>query len=219
MRRLLLATSLVAALAGAAATAADRDDDAEVLADDLEIAVLQRELLSIDARGGGQRSTPLELGERVLWTGTRGRVGVVLTDRRVLAVGTQSAAWQATRYRRTEDQPDGALLGGRVALVATSTRVIGFDGGSGNLVERVLGPGERLIGSAIGQNVAVAVTERRALGLSPFTGGFFVADIALGEKFEEVRAVANSATVVTSRRLLIFRAPSGTWEERALALR
>jgi hypothetical protein len=216
MLRFALAAAVAVALAAGPAPAGD---DAELLVDDLEIAVLQRELLSIDARGGGQRSTPLELGERVLWTGTRGRVGVALTDRRVLAVGTESAAWQSTRWRRTEPVPDGALLGGRVALLATRTRVIGFDGRSGNLVEQGIGPGERVTGQVVGQNVAVAVTERHAFGLSAFAGGFFGADLALGERVEELRAVANAATVVTSRRLLVFRAPSGTWEERRLDLR
>jgi hypothetical protein len=216
MLRFALAAAVAVALAAGPAPAGD---DAELLADDLEIAVLQRELLSIDARGGGQRSTPLELGERVLWTGTRGRIGVVLTDRRVLAVGTESAAWQSSRWRRTEPVPDGALLGGRVALLATRTRVIGFDGQSGNLVEQGIGPGERVTGQVVGQNVAVAVTERHAFGLSAFAGGFVGADLALDERVEELRAVANAATVVTSRRLLVFRAPSGTWEERRLDLR
>jgi hypothetical protein len=217
MRRFARAAGLAFALAASGAAAFE--DDAGLLADDLEIAVLERELLSIDARGGGQRSADLELGERVLWTGTRGRVGVALTDRRVLAVSTESAAWQATRFRRTEVAPERALLGARVALLSTRVRVIGFDGGSGNLVESALGPKEELLSGVVGQNVAVAVTDRRALGLSPFVGGFFSADLALGERVDEVRAVANTATIVTSRRLLVFRAPSGTWEERRLDLR
>jgi len=193
--------------------------DAPLLADDLQIVVLPREVLSIDARGGGQLAAPLELGERVLWTGVRGRVGVALTDRRVLAVSTQSGAWQETRYRRTEDIPGEPLLGGRVALLSTQVRVIGFDGGSGNLVERELGPRETLVDRAVGDNVAVAVTDRRALGLSPFAGGFFEAKLRLGERLEGLSVVANAATLTTSRRLLIFRAPTGTWEERSLDVR
>jgi hypothetical protein len=220
VRRFSRAAALCTALAAATALGFDRfDGDADVIADDLEIAVLQRELLSIDARGGGQRVAALERGERVLWSGARGRVGVVLTDRRALAVSTESAAWQATRFRRTESVPERALLGGRVALFSTRVRVIGFDGRTGNLVESALGPNEELLSGVVGQNVAVAVSDRRAFGLSPFAGGFFVADIALGERIDEVRAVANTATVVTSRRLLVFRAPSGTWEERRLDLR
>jgi hypothetical protein len=57
------------------------------------------------------------------------------------------------------------------------------------------------------------------LGLSPFRGGFFEAKLQLNERYEGTDAVANTATVRTSRRLLIFRAPTGTWEERRLDLR
>ena len=46
------------------------------------------------------------------------------------------------------------MLGDRVALVLTSRRAIGFDGGSGNLVEYRLGPRERLLTNRVGENVA-----------------------------------------------------------------
>jgi len=201
------------------AAAARAQPDAPVLADDLQIVVLPREVLSIDARSGGQLAVPLELGEQVLWTGVRGRVGVALSNRRVLAVSTRSGAWQEARYRRTEDVPGEALLGGRVALLATRVRVIGFDGGSGNLVERELGPRELLVDRAVADNVAVAVTDRRALGLSSFVGGFFETKLRLGERLDGLAATANAATLTTSQRLLIFRAPTGTWEERNLDVR
>ena len=48
------------------------------LADLLEIVILERQLLAVDATGG-DAATELHLGERVHWKGTRGRVGVVLT--------------------------------------------------------------------------------------------------------------------------------------------
>ncbi len=211
--RLLLAALLLAALSGLPAHA-----DPELLADDLQIVVLARQLLAIDAQGGGQLPIDLELGEQVLWHGARGVVGVALTDRRVLAVAARSGAWQTERYRRIETAPERALLGARVALVATRTRVFGFDGGSANLVETGLGPRERLLLQETGQNVAVAVTDRRALGLSPFRGGFFETRLRLNERVERVDAQSDVATLVTSRRLLIFRAASGTWEERRLDL-
>jgi hypothetical protein len=144
---------------------------------------------------------------------------VVLTNQRILAVSTISASWQSTRYQRGEERPGGATLGDRVALLVTNKRAIGFDGNTGNLVERSLGPGEGVIGSAIGENVAVVVTERRALGLSAFTGGFFTTRIFVGERLEQTRAQANLVTLTMSDRLLFFRAPTGSWEERNLDIR
>lgn len=189
------------------------------LADVLEVLVLDRELLAVDARGGGQRTVRLRLDERVLWSGSRGRVGVVISDQRILAVATGSAAWQEEPRLRDEALPEQALLGDRVALVRTSRRVLGFDGGSGNLVEARLGVREQVRAERAGENAAVIVTDRRALGLSPFAGGFFEAPLDLAERLESVEAAANLATVTTNRRVLVFRAPSGSWEERRRRLR
>jgi hypothetical protein len=189
------------------------------LEDVLELVVLERELLAIDARGGGQTRLRLRLEERLLWTGSRGKVGVALTDQRALAVATGSAAWQELGWRRRERPPQGALLGDRVALLATGERAIGFDGESGNLVTVELGPGELVLDARAGANAAVLVTDRRALGLSPSRGGFFAAKLGAQEQLASVTAGANLATVTTDRRLLIFRSPTGSWEERRLDLR
>ncbi len=215
----LVALALAVVVVVALAHLARAQPDATPLADDLQIVVLPQRLLAIDARGGGERELALEIGEKVLWEGVRGRVGMVLTDRRMLAITTESGSWQAERWRRTEPLPDPPLLGGRVGILVTRTRVIGFDGGSGNLVESSVGPHERVVDWSVGQNVAVAVTDRRVLGLSPFRGGFFERSITPGERYGGTKTVANTATVTTSRRLLIFRAPTGTWEERRLDLR
>lgn len=207
----LLALALLAAPADGSA---QRVAGEVPLADVLQLLEVDGELLAIDARGGGQTSERLQIGESVLWQGARGKVGVAITDRRILAVATGSAAWQELGYRRNELPPARALLGERVALLVTSERAVGFDGGSGNLVEYSLGPRERVVALRAGANVGVVVTDRQALGLSPFVGGFFRADLDLGDEIEAVSAESNLATLTSARRLLIFRATTGTWEER-----
>lgn len=184
------------------------------LSDILEIIVLPRSLLAVDATSGGELEAALELGEKVRWHATRGRVGAVVTDRRLLFVATNSAAWQVTRLGQGEDPPESVQLGDRVAALTTRRRALGFNGGSGNLVETSIGPREVVKEIVVGDNVAVILTDRRALGLSPFAGGFFTASILLGERIESVVAKANLATITTRRRLLIFRSGTGTWEER-----
>ena len=214
----LLALSLSLSQTGCPPARAQRRSDVP-LADLLQLIVRPRELLAIDGSRGSQRVERLEKGERITWHATRGRVGVVLTDRRVLAVATGSASWQEERFRSAESRPRNAALGDRLALVTTSQRAIGFDGGSGNLVTSSLGPRESQVELAIGENVGVIVTDRRALGLSPFVGGFFAASLSPGERIEGLSAVSNVATLTTSQRLLIFRSEFGSWEERQLGLR
>jgi hypothetical protein len=129
-------------------------------------------------------------------------------------VATQSGSWQQTDYGRTEQRPESALLGERIALALTSERVLGFNGGSGNLAEVRLGPREQVVAARAGANVGVVVTDRRALGLSPFLGGFFSVPLTIGDQVEDVTAESNLATLTFGRRVLIFRATTGSWEER-----
>jgi hypothetical protein len=86
-------------------------------------------------------------------------------------------------------------------------------------VEASLGVRETVVALRVGENTAVAVTDRRALGLSPSAGGFFPVALQIGERIESVTANANFATLTTHRRVLIFRSPTGTWEETRRALR
>jgi hypothetical protein len=221
VRRVALVLSVAALLAAHApspARAELRRGDVSPLADLLQIVIRPRSLLAIDGSQGGQREERLERGESVVWHATRGRVGVVLTDRRVLAVTTGSAAWQEERWRSGERRPPDAALGDRIALLATSKRAIGFDGGSGNLVTSSLGPRERVVHDATAENVGVIVTDRRALGVSPFVGGFFEVSLQTGETLDSLVASANLATLTTSRRILVFRADTGGWSERRLDL-
>ena len=183
------------------------------LEDAIEIVVLPRELQAVDGEGGGRITTRLEIGEQVTWSGAQGRVAIVVTDRRLLAVSTRSGAWQSARFRRGEAPPPGALLGGRVAVAYTNKRAFGFDGGSGNLIETSLGPREAVFDAAAGQNVGVVVTGRRALGLSARAGGFFDAPIHVGEDVLSLSARSGFASVYTTDRILTFRALRGSWEE------
>jgi hypothetical protein len=213
-----LAGAALLALLCLAGPAPAADDGRSPLGDLLHVVVTPRALLAVDGEGGGETREDLELGEQVLWTGSRGAVGMALTDRRVLAVRAESGAWQTTRWRRGESRPAAAELGDRVALLATDRRLLGFDGGSGNLAETSVGPNEEVLATSVAANVAVVVTSRRALGLSPFVGGFFETPLRVGETVESVDAGSEIVTLTTSHRLLFFRARGGYWSERRLEL-
>lgn len=207
---------LLAGLAILALGALPERGDVE-LEDSLQILETQHALLAVDANGHDLR-LPLEIGERVVHIESRGRIGIALSDRRILAVAVGSAAWQKERLRIGEQLRELPILGDRVALILTDRRILGFDGGSGNLVERSLGPHEKLLQRAVSNSVAVVTTDRRALGLSPFRGGFFQMSLRPGEGSATLRVSGNVATLHTSRRLLTFDALSGRWRERSLAI-
>jgi len=217
IRAMALVAAAVGLLAPAASAQSELERGATPIVDLLEIRVLDDHLIALLA-AGGDVAAPLRIGERVLWMDAKGAVGVVLTDQRIFAVSADSAAWQSSAWLRTEEPARGALLGGRVALVATRKRAIGFDGGSGNLVETSLGPRERILDRRANENVSVFVTDRRALAISPFVGGFFDVKLDLGDPVRTVEAGPNLVTITTDHRLLTFRAQTGGWSERRLRL-
>jgi hypothetical protein len=206
-------------LAAIAAAVPARAQDLYPLLPLLEIQVIGRDLVAIDAETGGKRPMRLEREERVLYKETQGRIGVIVTDRRMLAVATRSGTWQEARYRIGEAPPASVQLGDRVALALLPSRVVGFDGGSRNLIETTLGPRERVLATAVGANALAVATDRRALGLSSERGGFFEVRLWLGEQIESLEAFADHVTLQTSQRLLVFRGPTAAWDETRLPVR
>lgn len=191
--------------------------DEVVLEDTIAVELIGREVVAFDLEGSGRLIERLELDEEVLFTGSRGRVAVVLTNRRALASTPTSSSWQTERYHLAETPPDYALLSQGLALVVTHKRALAFFG-SGNWAEKSLGPRERFLDARVGPGVAVVVTDRRGLGISS-TGGFFETKLRVNEVVESVRAVSSIATILTSQRTLLFKGPISRWIEHRRPLR
>ena len=189
-----------------------------VLEDTIAVEVIGRDLVAFDLVGSGQLSERLELEEEVLFTASRGRVAVVLTNRRLLGATPTSSSWRAERYRLSETPQRSAWISQTLVLVVTGERALAFYG-SGNWAEQSIGPREQVVTARVGPATAVVVTDRRALGISGEHGGFFATELRLNEVIESVRALSSIATLVTSQRTLVFKAPSGVWAERERTLR
>jgi hypothetical protein len=188
------------------------------LDDRVQWHVLARELVAVDSSGGGEHRAPLGVGERVLETWVDGEVGVAQTGRRLIAVSANTGGVHELRFRAGERVVTGPLLGDRVALVVTSERALGFDGGSGNWLEASLGPQERVVATAVANHVAALATDRRALALSPVRGGLFEVPLALQEAPVSLSASGDLATLRTRTRLLVYRASGSRWSERSTGL-
>jgi hypothetical protein len=206
----------VAITLGAFAAAAD--PPLAPLEDRVHWVVLARELIAVDAASGGEHRAPLGVGERVLATWADGEIGVARTERRLLAVTARTGGVHEVRLLIGEQLAAQPQLGDRTALAITTRRALGFDGGSGNWVEASLGPRERVVATAVANHVAALATDRRALALSPVRGGFFEAPISLHEAPLQLTATGDLATLRTRTRLLVFRASTARWNERAVGL-
>jgi hypothetical protein len=192
--------------------------DLRPIEDQLEIVQRDEHLLAVDAWSGAVAEIELGIDEEVLWSQVRGRIGLVVTNRRMLAT-VPADDWNERLFEVSESQPVRIVVGDRVALVATDRRVLTFEGLSGTWSETALGPRERVLSAAAGTNVAVAVTRTRVLGVAAASGGVFEAELGIREEAEQVRVHGSFATVETKLRLLTFRAPSGTWVSTDLPFR
>ncbi len=182
--------------------------------DVLSIQQDDRNLYAFNSLTGSRARVRLEIEEVVLFNESRGRVGIVLTDRRALGV-TVGGNFQEVRYRLTERVPDFAVVSERVALVATTQRALGFVGKFGGWIEENFALDESAKALRVGTGVGIATTNRRALGLAPEIGRFASLPFNLRESLESVDAEDTLATLRTDQRIMVFSGPRAVWSVRA----
>lgn len=171
-----------------------------------------RDVYGFDAVTGTRAAVQLEIGEDILFQRARGRIGVVLTDRRALAV-TSGTGWREARYQLREASPDVALVDEQVALLVTDRRALGFIA-AGGWVDEKLFTHERVEALRVGSAAGVVATSQRALGLASDRRGFVATDLQIKEDLESVAAQGTLVTLRTSRRILVFSAPRAVWTEQ-----
>jgi len=187
--------------------------------DSIEVIVRDDEVIAIDGSLGGPIRERLGVTERVLSVEAQGEVAIVATTERVLAVTADSPRWMWADLGVHESLPLAVALGDRVALVLTDHRAIGLAAGCRKkFFAEDIGPNEEVENFYVGDSVALVITDKRLLGMSAFLPGFFEEQVGVHEKIEYVSALADFATVSTRQRLLVFQAPTATWQERRLSL-
>ena len=179
------------------------------LEDTVSTLFLDRELVA-HAASGRTSKLRLELGEKLLWHGARGRLGFAVSNRRVFGFRT-TRGWSERSLRTDEASPPRPELGPRLALFVTSQRALAYDG---QWREESIGPQEVVSQWRVGSRVALVVTNRRALGVAPGGGRFVPFALRIHEQIEAARTLASSAEITTSQRLLFFSGLSSGWTER-----
>jgi len=206
----LLVWSLGPASIAAAAPPRVRQDEV-VLEDQIAVEVIGRDVYGFDGQSGGRNHLRLELAEQLVSYSARGRVALVLTDRRALALASGTVGWREISLRLGESAQALSWISPRVLVIATAERILGFDSGKAVWLEVEVGPHEAVTHVELGTSTAVVVTDRHAYGLSPDAGGFFRVPIRIHERLELVSASATLGQVRTDQRILIFRSPDGVW--------
>lgn len=214
-----LASVGLAALALIGASAQPAQAQIPLFADEIErldvVSLEQdgRDVFAFNSVTGSRARVRLEADEVVLFNESRGRVAVVLTNYRALAVGA-GGNFQEARYRLAERAPEHAVVGERVALVATNRRALGFVGSLGGWIEESFTPAEDIEAIRAGAAVGVAATNRRILGLAPDVARFASLPLGVKESLESIEAEDTLAKLRTDRRILVFSGPRAVWTYR-----
>ena len=197
------------------AAASARGDEAPFRPEDqVDVTQVDRHLIAVVGSGVPPVETDLELGEYVVALRSQGFVGVIATNRRLLAVRSQGADFAELRYRIAEKpvQPDAIHVLDRLAVAELGTRLVGFTIENTNWVSLGLGPGEkpRRI-EADGGNIAVLVTPRRAIAFGSRSSSFVEETLLPEEDVERVSTSDASITLVLPNKILIFHNGDGRW--------
>jgi hypothetical protein len=192
-----------------AALAAMASAEGFELEDTVSVVAIDRDLVAHGANGRTSKLR-LELGERLRWSGSRGRIGFAVSNRRVFGFRA-TRGWSERALRAGEVSPDRPEIGPRLALFVTSQRAFAYDG---QWREESIGPQEVVSRSSVGSRVALVVTSRRALGVAAGGPGFVPVRLGIHERIESARTLASSAELTTSQRLLFYSGSGGGWSER-----
>ena len=166
----------------------------------------------------GRKTITFDLrpNEKLLWSGSRGHLGVFLTDQNFFVISTSLDAWQPLPLRLDESGKGVASLSPYIALLVTKDRAVGFDATSNRFIETLLPSQDELIAAEVERYVAVVITTSRAFGLAAESSAFTEVFLRGGETIEEIKLTYSKATVRTSDRLLTFESNGSTWNELRL---
>jgi len=186
-----------------------------IIEDVIDIHVAQRELIAIK-NGETLSKLTLKLNENILWRGSRGYVGAVLTSERLLAVTKTSNGWMELPLRlgerKNEEAPE-VRLSGRLILVTTGKRIIALDSRSNQWTTADIGLHDHIEKAVIDTHVGVVVTTGRAYGIARDVPALIEEPLKENETVLSVDTSPYSVTIRTTRRLLIFKSTGANWRE------
>jgi hypothetical protein len=184
----------------------------EEIEDLIDIAESKGKIIAI-IEGGKTITFDLRPDEEVLWSGSRGYLGVFLTDQHFFVISTSLSAWRALPLRLDESGKGVASLSPYIALLVTKNRAVGFDATSNRFVETLLPIHDELLAAEVERYVAVVITSSRAFGLAAESSAFTQIILGIRETIEDIKLTSSKATVRTSDRLLTFETSGSAWKE------
>jgi hypothetical protein len=181
----------------------------DYIEDLIDIQELDGDVIAI--REGREKLFDLPSAEKILWSGSKGYIGAVLTERRFLAISESSISWHEISLKEKETQEAITLLSEYLALLVTVDRGICFDGKNNRFIELQRPANEEFLELAVNKYVAVVVSSRYAFGLALGGEEFNKIPFRPNEYFETLKTTAHFATIRTTKRVLTFMDSDSSW--------
>jgi len=159
-------------------------------------------------------ATPLQVEEEVLWSGSAGALGAVLTDRRLLVVTATSKKFLEEKLRLSEPSAPAATISSNLLLVVTGERLFGYDARVGRFVEHRHEMNDDVVQIDAERDVAAVVLGNGAVGYAAGSGTFVEQRFRLQEDFQSLDLTTSMATVITDQRLMTFGASGWAAQDR-----
>jgi hypothetical protein len=158
----------------------------------------------------------LRLKEKVLWHGSNGNIGALLTNHSFYVISISSGPWQSLPLKTHESEKAAASLSPYIALLVTGDRAVVFDAASGRFVETPLPIKDEPVSVKVEKYVAVVITSGRAFGFAAETSAFAEIPLRVRETVAAVKITSGKAVIHTSERLLTFESSGSGWHEHRL---
>ncbi len=187
--------------------------DGGAVEDVIDIHAVDGEVVAV-RKGRVLRRQGLGVREEVLWIGSKGHVGAVLTDRRLLVISGNSPNWQDRDFlldEAAEDMEANIMISNFLILAVTHRRIIFFDGLSNSWVVKDIPLHDRVEKILIDHYVAAVITEKCSYGVAARRNRFVEQRFGSDEKVESTRTRPHSVTIYTNRNLLVFRSRTPFW--------
>jgi hypothetical protein len=187
----------------------------EDLEDLIDLFESNRKIIAV-IEGNKTNAVNLRLEETVLWHGSSGYMGALLTNHSFYVISVSSGRWQSLPLKIQESEKAAASLSPYIALLVTKDRAVVFDAASSRFIETPLPIYDELVSVKVENFVAVVVTSGRAFGFAEGTSAFAMIPLRVRETVESVKITSGKAVIHTSDRLLTFEKSGHGWHEHRL---
>ncbi len=189
----------------------------------INVEVIGNEIIGLNTLTNVRVVEKLKEGESVTAALSKGKIGAVLTDRRLLGFNAITNTWTSFETFFNKDVfPNEIKVSSNMALAIAKRRVYAYTSASNEWKFELISFTEQTLSCDISDNLIFVRTSDRLLTFPLHKHKWFPQNLYAGEEIKDVAMGENFVTVTidnmmsTDKRILTFNAKDGKWTEERL---